>query len=172
MTNPLTAALPATATVAPTTDLDLVPAGLTESTRRIYALCWGQWERWCAARGICALPADPLALCAYLTERADAGKATGTLDMVCAVIRHVHRACRTTDPSPKPYARYGADCAAPSSERAARRPQRVSTAATNEDVHRNTRHRLQAMQLRHMHRHAVQRIARDEPADTELEQQD
>ncbi|QIK75710.1 site-specific integrase [Nocardioides piscis] len=114
MTNLLTAALPATAIVAPTPDLDLLPAGLTdldtarissaiaaartESTRRLYALVWAQWERWCAARGIGALPADPLALCAYLTERAEAGKATGTLDMACTVIRHVHRTCGITDP--------------------------------------------------------------------------
>jgi len=114
MTNLMTAALPATATVAPTTDLDLLPAGLTnadsarissaiaaartESTRRLYALVWAQWERWCAGRGIAALPADPLALCAYLTERAEAGRATGTLDMACTVIRHVHRTCGITDP--------------------------------------------------------------------------
>jgi integrase len=77
MTNLLTAALPATATAAPTTDLHLLPAGLTD---------------------VDTGPADPLALCAYLTERAETGRATGTLDMACTVIRHVHRTCGITDP--------------------------------------------------------------------------
>jgi hypothetical protein len=52
-----------------------VAAALTEASRHVYALVWAQWERWCDARGTLALPADPLALCAYLTERAEAGKA-------------------------------------------------------------------------------------------------
>ena len=64
----------------------------------MYAQTWSQWERWCGARGIPALPGDPLALCAYLTERAEAGKATGTLDMSCTAIRHVHRMCGVADP--------------------------------------------------------------------------
>jgi site-specific recombinase XerD len=114
MMNLMTAALPATANAYLPADLAVVPTGLTdldaarissaiaasrtESTRRLYALVWAQWERWCAARGIGALPADPLALCAYLTERAEAGRATGTLDMACTVIRHVHRTCGITDP--------------------------------------------------------------------------
>lgn len=117
MTTFMNAVLPATATtnvhprVEPTADL---PAGLTEadaaritgaiaaarteSTRHVYALVWSQWERWCGSRGIPALPGDPLALCAYLTERAEAGKATGTLDMACTAIRHVHRMTGAEDP--------------------------------------------------------------------------
>lgn len=114
MTDLKTAALPASANAHLSTDLDVLPAGLTdvdaaristaiaaartESTRRLYSLVWAQWERWCTARGIGALPADTLALCAYLTERAEAGKATGTLDMCCTVIRHVHRSCALIDP--------------------------------------------------------------------------
>jgi integrase len=43
-------------------------------------------------------PADPLAVCAYLTGRAEAGRAPGTLDMACTVIRHVHRTCGAADP--------------------------------------------------------------------------
>ncbi len=44
------------------------------------------------------MPGDPLALCAYLSERAEAGKANGTLDMSCTDIRHVHRVCGVEDP--------------------------------------------------------------------------
>jgi integrase len=75
-----------------------IAAARTESTRHVYTLVWNQWERWCDARGIPAVPGDPLALCAYLTERAEAGRATGTLDMACTVIRHVHRTCEIPDP--------------------------------------------------------------------------
>ncbi|WP_304437915.1 site-specific integrase [Terrabacter sp. Root85] len=112
------AALPATARPAipptPTDDPDLTRAGLTPvdaarigkalaaartaGTRRLYDVVWGQWQRWCAERGVAAVPADPLAVCAYLTERAEAGRATGTLDMACTVIRHVHRTTGAVDP--------------------------------------------------------------------------
>jgi integrase len=117
MTALMNAAVPAGATTlvpAPTSTAASLPPGLTdadgaritaaiaaartESTRTVYAQAWSQWERWCAARGIPALPGDPLALCAYLTERAEAGKATGTLDMSCTAIRHVHRMCGAEDP--------------------------------------------------------------------------
>lgn len=77
---------------------DALAAARADSTRHVYALVWDQWERWCAARDIPALPGDPLALCAYLTERAEAGKATGTLDMACTAIRHVHRMAGAEDP--------------------------------------------------------------------------
>jgi integrase len=49
-------------------------------------------------RGIPALPGDPLVLCAYLTARAEEGRAMGTLDLACVAIRHVHRVCGTADP--------------------------------------------------------------------------
>lgn len=115
MTPFIDSALPASATLVPTpADATVLPPGLTdadaariaaaisaartESTRTVYAQTWSQWERWCANRGIPALPGDPLALCAYLTERAETGKATGTLDMACTAIRHVHRMCGVADP--------------------------------------------------------------------------
>jgi hypothetical protein len=75
-----------------------IAAARTESTRHFSALVWNQWERWCAERDIPALPGDPLALCAYLTERALAVRAMGTLDMSCTAIRHVHRICSVEDP--------------------------------------------------------------------------
>jgi integrase len=73
-------------------------AARADGTRRLYDVVWGQWQRWCAERGVAAVPADPLTVCAYLTERAEAGRATGTLDMACTVIRHVHRTTGAVDP--------------------------------------------------------------------------
>jgi hypothetical protein len=50
-------------------------AARTEATRTVYAQAWRQWDRWCAKRGIPDMPGDPIALSAYLTECAEAGKA-------------------------------------------------------------------------------------------------
>ena len=74
----------------------------TESTQTVYAHAWRVWERWYLARGIAPLPGDPVALCAYLAERAESGIAMITLDAACTAIRHVHRMCaadRRTNPS-------------------------------------------------------------------------
>ena len=66
-------------------------AAHAESTRIVYAHTWRVWERWCTARGIPALPADPAALAAYLVERAATGTAVASLNMACTAIRHLHR---------------------------------------------------------------------------------
>ena len=77
---------------------EALAAARTDGTRRLYDVVWGQWQRWCTDRDVAAVPADPLAVCAYLTERAEAGRATGTLDIACTVIRHVHRTTGAADP--------------------------------------------------------------------------
>ena len=75
-----------------------ISAARTESTRRVYAYTWGQWARWCSARGFTPLPGDPASLCAYLTERAADGTAISSLDGACTAIRHVHRKHMASDP--------------------------------------------------------------------------
>lgn len=66
-------------------------AARTASTRTVYGYAWRQWERWCADRGLPALPGDPAAVGAYLTERAAHGITTATLDVACSAIGHQHR---------------------------------------------------------------------------------
>lgn len=66
-------------------------AAHAESTRKLYAHTWRVWERWCTARGVPALPAEPAALAAYLVERAATGTAVASLNMACTAIRHMHR---------------------------------------------------------------------------------
>lgn len=66
-------------------------AAHAESTRKLYAHTWRVWERWCTARGVPALPAEPTALAAYLVERAATGPAVASLNMACTAIRHMHR---------------------------------------------------------------------------------
>lgn len=75
-----------------------VAAARSESTRHVYALAWSQWERWCVERDLVALPGAPLALAAYLTGRAEAGRSMATLDVACTAIRHVHRGAAVEDP--------------------------------------------------------------------------
>ncbi len=110
----MNAATPGATTLVPTTTAVELPAGLTdtdaaritaaisaartESTRHAYDQARSQGERWCIARGLTALPGDPLALSAYLTERAEAGKAAGTLDMSCTATRHVGLTSGAEDP--------------------------------------------------------------------------
>jgi hypothetical protein len=76
------------------TDLQRVGAAVTAaraaSTRKVYANLWRQWERWCYARDLDAFPADPMALCAYLAERAESG--TNRPDSHCRLLRDRARA--------------------------------------------------------------------------------
>lgn len=91
------------------TDQDLtriteaIAAGRAESTRRSYAWQWGRFERWCAGRGITAMPATPATVCAYLTDFAARGVAAGTIECACAAIAAEHetesRANPVADPS-------------------------------------------------------------------------
>lgn len=103
---PVYAAVPPTAGGLPAGLIDVdaarvaaaISTARAESTRALYAHAWGRWARWCAARGIPALPGDSPALCAYLTARAEEGRGMGNLDLACVAIRHVHRLCGAADP--------------------------------------------------------------------------
>jgi len=73
-------------------------AAYAPSTRHVYASCWRQWARWCQHRDLTPLPADPAAVCAYLTERAEIGRCYGTIDQDCCAIAHQHREHGLPDP--------------------------------------------------------------------------
>jgi hypothetical protein len=93
----LRAGLPATSSLT-RIDPAAVAAAHSPNTRTAYAPMWRHWEHWCAARHLPALPADPLTLCAYLTERADAQISVSIPNLSGAAIRHVHRLCGVRDP--------------------------------------------------------------------------
>ncbi|MGH3414661.1 MAG: site-specific integrase [Marmoricola sp.] len=77
---------------------EAISATHAESTRAVYRCMWGQWERWCQARGVVPMPASPAMICAYLTDRAGDGVAVGTLDMDCGAISYEHRRHGLEDP--------------------------------------------------------------------------
>ncbi len=69
-----------------------------ETTRKVYAFAWRRWVRWCSGRGILPFPAEPAAVCAYLTECADHGFSLATIDSACSAIGHQHRSHGVGDP--------------------------------------------------------------------------
>jgi integrase len=69
-----------------------------ESTRKAYAFAWQRWMRWCSGRGIVPFPAEPAAVCAYLTECAEQGRSLATIDSACSAIGHRHRCHGVDDP--------------------------------------------------------------------------
>lgn len=62
----------------------------------------------CRARGFTPLPADPAAVCAYLTERAAAGTAVASLGVACCGIGFVHRTHGLANPIGRTTAAYAA----------------------------------------------------------------
>ena len=68
------------------------------STRRTYAGQWTRFEAWCRARGAQALPAAPVLVAAYLTERAETARIS-TVRVAAAAIGAAHRARGADDPT-------------------------------------------------------------------------
>ncbi len=69
------------------------------STRRAYASDLRHFGAWCAARVLCALPAEPATLALYLASLADDGAAFATLRRRIAAINGAHRDRALESPS-------------------------------------------------------------------------
>ena len=76
-----------------------LPGARAEGTQRVYASQWAQWAAWARGRGCYALPADPLAVAAYLSDRAESGVAMGTLRLARAAISAFHGDAAVADPT-------------------------------------------------------------------------
>ena len=94
---------------APNLDLDAAAAAACEfaqvsrsaNTRRGYASAWRDFENWCAAVAMVALPAAPATVAAYLGALAQRAK-VNTIDHRCAAIRHFHRQAGHDNPCAHP----------------------------------------------------------------------
>ena len=75
-----------------------ITAAYAETTRAVYAFAWRRWVRWCTDREIVPFPAEPAAVCAYLTGCADQGLSLATIDSACSAIGHQHRSRGLGDP--------------------------------------------------------------------------
>lgn len=74
-------------------------AARSQATRRGYASDFRQFQKWCDAQGLAALPASPATLVLYLTDQADLGRAVATLERALISIRKAHRDQQLDDPT-------------------------------------------------------------------------
>ena len=49
---------------------DALGAAHSPGTRRVYGSHWNSWERWAESVGVASLPAAPVHVTAYITDRA------------------------------------------------------------------------------------------------------
>ena len=68
------------------------------NTRRTYAGQWARFGAWCRALGAQALPAAPVLVAAYLTERVETARIS-TVRVAAAAIGAAHRARGADDPT-------------------------------------------------------------------------
>jgi site-specific recombinase XerD len=61
-----------------------------DNTKRVYESQWRTFEGWCAAHSVSALPAAPMTVALYLTERARSGRKVSTLGQALSAIAHKH----------------------------------------------------------------------------------
>jgi hypothetical protein len=74
-------------------------AARTANTVKGYRSDWREWTAWCAEAGRAALPADPVAISAYLTFLAGHGARVGTMSRRLSAIRFAHRLRDLPDPT-------------------------------------------------------------------------
>ena len=83
--------------------LDTVLAAVEESrrpaTRRAYAGAWKRFRHWAESESLASLPADPMAVAAYLASRAGQGYSQSTLSLDRKAISHYHRAADLSTPT-------------------------------------------------------------------------
>jgi site-specific recombinase XerD len=69
------------------------------ATRKAYESDFLIFEKWCAAQGLCALPASPAAVAAFIADQAAVGKKPSTLGRRIAAIKHCHKKANETSPT-------------------------------------------------------------------------
>jgi hypothetical protein len=72
-------ALPVELTATLELAADFAKASKALATQTAYASDFRIFEAWCTARGLCALPATPAALCGFLADEATVGRRASTL---------------------------------------------------------------------------------------------
>ena len=83
--------------------LDAILSAVEESrrpaTRRAYLGAWQRFQSWAESEGLQPLPADPMTVAAYLTERAEQGLSQSTLSLDRKAISHYHRTASLPTPT-------------------------------------------------------------------------
>jgi len=71
-------------------------------TRDAYRVQWRAFAAWCEGHALEALPAEPAAVAAYITNRADAGRKVASIALALAAIGAAHRAAGHPSPTAHP----------------------------------------------------------------------
>jgi site-specific recombinase XerD len=69
------------------------------ATRKAYNSDFRIFSKWCATQGLCALPASPATVAAFIADQAAAGKKPSTLGRRIAAIKHCHKKANETSPT-------------------------------------------------------------------------
>jgi site-specific recombinase XerD len=78
---------------------DLAANEKAPATRRAYASDFRIFERWCAAHSLCALPASPAAVAAFISDQAAGGAKASTLGRRIAAIKYRHKTAEEDSPT-------------------------------------------------------------------------
>ena len=77
----------------------LLQHAMAANTKANYRYQWRRFTEWARARGVCALPADPGHVAAYLAERIEReGHKPATLWTAASVIAFIHKAAELANP--------------------------------------------------------------------------
>jgi site-specific recombinase XerD len=83
--------LPATLRAALDSAADLARAEKSAATQRAYKSDFAIFSAWCAGQGLCALPADPGAVAAFIAAEAARNIKSSTIGRRVAGIRYSHK---------------------------------------------------------------------------------
>ena len=71
---------------------DALGEAYSPGTREVYRSHWARWTEWAGGLGVRTLPAAPVHVAAFLTDRAEEGCRPATLRAALAAIAFAHRA--------------------------------------------------------------------------------
>jgi len=79
--------------------VDLAKAEKAASTRKAYGIDFRLFKEWCEVKGVCALPASPEAVAAFLAAESGHGTKPSTLARRVAAIRYAHKLAQLDTPT-------------------------------------------------------------------------
>ena len=91
--------LPSTLRAALETAADLATNSRAASTRAAYAADFRIFSAWCAAQGLCPMPATPATVAAFLADQVEQGMKPSTLGRRLAALKHAHKTAGEDSPT-------------------------------------------------------------------------
>jgi site-specific recombinase XerD len=79
--------------------MDLANNSRAASTRAAYAADFRVFSAWCAAQGLCPMPANPATVAAFLADQVKSGMKPSTLGRRLAAIKYRHKTAEAASPT-------------------------------------------------------------------------